>query len=358
MAIGFMPLVVSIAISELFDTEVALYAGTAFALLLLFIWHYINKGKTPHFTLYSSIGILTLYSLLAITRILDFEPQWFPFLLEVGIVIPLMLIYQFREKITTYLYRKNNSSAYKQAAESCLIAIRVLLLFAFIHFIIIVVVEISTLSVVGDASIFWLFRISPIFVFLAAILFNQFGLHYFNKTLANSKYISVVNNKGKVVGKIPRTEAEAFKKTPSPIIRIIPINNGMIYLSRRPETVVTDKDKIDTPMETFLQFDEKVEAGVKRLMERTFQNIDGLSPQFVIKHSFKTEESNRLIFLFTVDITDNTLFCNSNYTEGKLWSLSQIEQNLDKNYFSDCFEQEYDLLLRDIIDIRERYKES
>ena len=72
---------------------------------------------------------------------------------------------------------------------------------------------------------------------------------------------------------------------------------------------------------------------------------------------FQNAVTNLLIYLYLLDINDEALLNNQRFVGGKLWQLQQIEQNIGQNFFSECFENEFDYL-RDIIDIREIYKES
>ncbi|NDV66901.1 hypothetical protein D0T60_16910 [Bacteroides sp. 224] len=346
---------------EFINIHIALSVGAAIGLVLSAITFFSNKYQTPNYILYTCSGILLLYALLYIAGVLTFPTAWGPFLLEVSIVLPLLILYQFRNKfIAYYRYQKNskNKCNLAQGVETSIVSTRVLLIFAIIHFLITIIIELFSLASVGETCRFILFHIMPPLVFILTILFNQYGLRYFNKIMAHTKYISVVNDNGQVLGKVPKVEAAEYKNTyTNPVIRIIPIHDNMIFLSRRPETSILDAGKIDTPMETFLQYNETVEEGVKRLLKQTFPGVGNLSPRFVLKHSLKNEETSRLIFLFTLDIANDKLLCDCHFESGKLWTLSQIEQNIDKNYFSTCFENEFDLL-QDIIDIREKYKVS
>ena len=66
--------------------------------------------------------------------------------------------------------------------------------------------------------------------------------------------------------------------------------------------------------------------------------------------------TNRLIYLFLIEIEDENLLRDKQTRDGKLWTFQQIEHNLDKNFFSCCFENEYEHL-KDVIYTREKYKE-
>ena len=141
----------------------------------------------------------------------------------------------------------------------------------------------------------------------------------------------------------------------NPVIRIAVISNGLLFLSRRSENANFNPDKIDLPMESYLRYEENLEEGVNRTMRRFFPNEDKLEPRFSIKYRFKTEETNRLIYLYILYIEDDKLLCTPKFRDGKLWTFQQIETNLDKNFFGECFEKEYDQLKEAAL-ISEEYK--
>lgn len=73
--------------------------------------------------------------------------------------------------------------------------------------------------------------------------------------------------------------------------------------------------------------------------------------------SFENEATNRLVYLFTLDLDDDSILCNKNFKGGKLWTFQQMEHNLGRNFFSSCLEYEFEHL-EAIIYTREKYKES
>lgn len=73
-------------------------------------------------------------------------------------------------------------------------------------------------------------------------------------------------------------------------------------------------------------------------------------------YHFENKVTNRLIYLFILDVEDDNLLRGKQVKDGKLWTFQQIEHNLGKNFFSCCFENEYEHL-KDVICTREKYKE-
>ena len=88
------------------------------------------------------------------------------------------------------------------------------------------------------------------------------------------------------------------------------------------------------------------------------EDISGyLKPTFTISYHFENEQTNRLVYLFIVDMEDDSILCDPRFKGGKLWTFQQIEHNLGTHFFSECFELEYEHL-KQVIGIREKYKVS
>ena len=115
--------------------------------------------------------------------------------------------------------------------------------------------------------------------------------------------------------------------------------------------------KVDIPMECYLRYGESLEAGATRLINNAFPHEKGIKPEFNIVYHFENEVTNRLIYLFIVDIKDDSILCTPRFKNSKLWNFKQIEENLGKGFFSSCFEDEYEHL-KGVIYIREKYRES
>jgi hypothetical protein len=79
-------------------------------------------------------------------------------------------------------------------------------------------------------------------------------------------------------------------------------------------------------------------------MRRKFPQEAELEPRFSIKYRFKNKDTNRLIYIYILYVDDDSLLYSPRFRDGKLWTFQQIETNLGKNFFGECFENEYDQL--------------
>ena len=204
-----------------------------------------------------------------------------------------------------------------------------------------------------------LYKVFPPVVFVMSILFNQIAIRYFNHLMSHTEYVPIVNTKGDVIGRSLAIEALNYKNAYiNPVIRIAVSTHGMLFLCDRPMNAILDKGKTDIPMECYLRYGESLTEGVNRLVNNALPHAtEDFKPEFNIVYHFENETTNRLIYLFIVDIKDDSILCTPRFKNSKLWSFKQIEENMGKGFFSSCFEDEYEHL-KDVICIREKYRES
>ena len=116
----------------------------------------------------------------------------------------------------------------------------------------------------------------------------------------------------------------------NPVIRITVTSHGMLFLLPRPQCSILEKGKTDILMENYLLYGETLEQGAERILQEI---LPSAPPQ-------------------------NLHFCfmYQKFKGGKLCTFQQIEHNLHRNFFSSCFEREYEHT-KEIIYTREKYKE-
>lgn len=85
-------------------------------------------------------------------------------------------------------------AVFAQGAEAAIVSARVLLLIGFLHFLIISLAILFG-HPLNDTLRYILFRIMPPCVFILGILFNQFGIYYFNKIMSHTVFIPIVTKK-------------------------------------------------------------------------------------------------------------------------------------------------------------------
>ena len=360
MSLGFVPVIISIFLCEIITQDIAIYIGTGIGIIGVFLSHRQKKILIPNFILYLSTAMLILITFASFIPG-DYVPAGaLPLTLEVSILIPMLILFLHKKRIIHHLLEKINTGhkpLYEQGVEAAVVSARIALLLGIFHFIIISITIISK-GPLSSTSSFILYKILPPTLFIITILLNQIAIHFFNHLLSHSEIIPIVNLKGDVIGKMPIMETSNVQNTHiNPVIRIAITTHGMLFLCNRPPTASFEKSKMDIPMETYLKYGETLHTGATRLINATFPHSSHMKPEFNIVYHFQNEMTNRLIYLFIIDMKDDSALTSCRFKNSKLWNFKQIEENLGKDFFSSCFEEEYEHL-KDVICIREKYKES
>ena len=124
---------------------------------------------------------------------------------------------------------------FAQGAEAAIVSSRVILIISLLHFLIIFLAVLVSYPL-GDTTRHILFYVAPPLVFISGILFNQFGIFYFNIVMNHTVFVPIVNTKGDVMGKAIASEAINRKNDYiNPVIRIAVASHGMLFLLPRPQ---------------------------------------------------------------------------------------------------------------------------
>lgn len=344
-ALGFVPALLSILLSMFLPERSATYIGAGIGLLLcLYGWK--HEGKCfPPFILYGTTGVLVLLSLLANWSASLFASSLYPFTLEVCVLLPPFFLLLTQGRLLRR-YEDKPYTPFLQAIEGTVVTTRFALIGFGLHLLLI---AIGLLTMEYPTETVVLFRVMPAMFFLCIIVLNQLSIRYFNQLIKEMIYVPIVNTQGDVIGKM--ATIEAFKpQSPyiHPVVRIATTVQGRIYLLPRPADIAFDPGKTDVLLEGHLLFGESLMQGAERIMQQTFPATATPlpSPRFVFMHHYKDEQTNRLVYLFILELADDSLLTNGAYTGGKLWTLPQIEQNLGCQFFGHCFEREYEELKR------------
>lgn len=363
MSLGFIPVIVTMLLSEFIAADLAVYIGAATGVLSTALYYFMHKPPAIHFILLSSTIILTTFSIIAI--IMGPQNEWpqhlLPLTLEMTIILPLLFLYLNRKRYSTRSYRHKDAEGLKEQVRVTtftLSCIRIFFGLITIHFAFITIGLIFTRSL-DNGYMWFMLHIAPVLVFIFSIIVGQIEVRIL-RTVKAPEFVPVITPQGEVIGKVDKNLADEYKNEhTNPIIRIAVVSHNMLFLSKRSMQRVIDKGKVDTPLETYLLFKEDINSGVERLLKETFpEDWENLKPEFSIKYKFKNEDTDRIVYLFILDLgQEDKILCDPKFEGGKLWTFQQIEFNLEHNYFSEMFENEYDHL-RLIIETREIYKES
>jgi hypothetical protein len=187
-------------------------------------------------------------------------------------------------------------------------------------------------------------------IILATIILAESArLRILDKKLHNEEWLPIITEQGAVTGKVARSVTKDLKnKYMHPIVRIALSYDGKIYLCERKQSYLLSPGLLDYPFEKYVLFGQEIDATVRKCIREKCGDID-IPLRFLLKYVFENDITKRLVFLYTSDIKNETLFNSLNLNGGKLWTISQIDDNMGTGTFSECFELEYEYLKNTVL---------
>ncbi len=359
MSLGLLPAIATMILCEFICQETAIYIGLTLAVIQLYI-HYGRRAKNVNFIL--DITALVLFALTISTFFYkNYCPVgMIPITIESSIIIPLFIIFLHKNRFISFLMHKKkeeNRQYFAQGAEASIVSSRVLFILGGIHFIALTIF--LFIDVGHQPQSHWtMFRLFPILVFIFSILLNQAAINYFNKIVEHTEYYPIVNKYGDVIGKSIKEELlKNGKENIYPLIRIAIIANNELLLCKRPQHVLIEKEKIDVPIEGFLLYNETITQGVQRLLNENLSKVtDDIQPIYHLTYHFKTEETNRLIYFFSIEMDKEQVKNCFKRRDAKFWNMNAIKEKIQTSFFSGLLQEEFEHL-NQVIYTREKYKE-
>jgi hypothetical protein len=171
------------------------------------------------------------------------------------------------------------------------------------------------------------------------------------RNLRREVWLPIVDKAGKVYGKIAESISLPDNQYMHPVIRIALIYKGSIYLSPRNSLYVSEIGKMDYPLERFLRFRESLDDGLQIMLQQI-----GLRARFICR--YVCSNYNRLVYLYICNIPNEKQLEELNLQNGKWWTQKQIEDNLNTNLLSACFEKEYSVLSSTILSAERLMREE
>jgi hypothetical protein len=181
-------------------------------------------------------------------------------------------------------------------------------------------------------------------ILLLVMLFESTRLHILGKKLYREEWLPVVTERGDVTGRVAKSITKELKNWfMHPVVRVVLLHDGKIYLKERDASCLLNPGRLDYPFEKYLKFNHAIDEAARNSLGRECGERE-LPLRFLLKYTFENDATKRLIFLYVAHVTDEETFNSLQLDGGKLWTLAQIEDNMQSGLFSECFEQEFEYL--------------
>jgi hypothetical protein len=177
-------------------------------------------------------------------------------------------------------------------------------------------------------------------LFFFKLLFHHYMIW---KCKKQEKWLPVVDDAGNIIGRVAKSVSlEEPGKFQHPLIRVIVLCNGLMYLKVRGSDSVFEKGKVDHPFEIMIEFGKSIEETIEAVSKRISSDCTG--SRFIIKYRHENDEGKWQVLLYAIELTDENQLGAIDSCDGKLWTIKQIRENIGKSYFSNIFEGEIDFL--------------
>lgn len=166
----------------------------------------------------------------------------------------------------------------------------------------------------------------------------------------------LVDAEGNVIGQATRGECHSGSMLLHPVIHLHVFNNkGELYLQKRSATKDIQPNKWDSSVGGHIDLGETPEIAALREAKEEI-GLNNVSIHYIQKYIIETNIERELTYCFYT-ITDETPSADMDeVTDGRFWSIKEIEEQLDKDIFTPNFELDFKHFLHlGINSLKEKY---
>ena len=278
---------------------------------------------------------------------------------EIIFVLALITARLSRNRIVMQMTKQKNVLMKSFLKESFRVAFQTQYALLF-HLLLVLSVFLFGDTASATANSFVLLMVTQILL-LVIMLMESGRLYILDKRLHKEEWLPVVTESGDVKGRVAKSITRDMKnKFMHPVVRVALIYKGKIYLKERDPSRLLNPGLLDYPFEKYMQYNHEIDESVHNTIVSEC-SVRHIPLRFLLKYTFENETTKRLIFLYVSDFDNEELFNSLQLKGGKLWTESQIEDNMGSNIFSECFELEFEYLKNTVLmanQFREKLKNA
>lgn len=331
---GLLPLLIFIVADEFFDTATSIIIAIAVGIIQA-TWIFIKERRFDYFVLLDT-GLIVLLGSVS----LIFHNDTF-FKIKPGVIEIILCIMLFFMAFAPNTVLKGMMGRYgmpvdfdEQHLSKFRRSLKILGIVFLLHT---VLVFYSAFYMSKEA---WAF-ISGVLFYL---IFAAYMLFEIVKNLIvriTAEWLPIVDEEGKITGKIIRSEAHKNKMYLHPVIHVHIINSkGELFLQKRAANKLVMPGKWDTTVGGHIAWGETIEQAIQRETKEEL-GIELQEVKFLGKYVWESDIERELVYVF-IGHWNAPIFVNKNEVEeGRFWSKNEIKRNKGKGIFTPNFEQEF-----------------
>lgn len=352
-AMGMLPLLLFMFLDNFFSYMISFIICISLCFGCIVLFEFLKKDRVYQFMLLPSAVTLVLYSVFLCLKL---EPVLFiysPLITELLLVVTLSII-GFTKRVVLRHIRDSKYPPFKRTLlrtslnEFYFLAQLVQGVYT-LHLFIILFYSILPDSMQDMRTERFLNRELGIVIGVLVIIYEQIRLSLMKGSLTKEMWVPVLNDNGNVIGCIARSVSRTLpKKYYHPIVRVVVVYNGMLYLMKRSKSEFVSPGTMDHPFQRYVLFRHSIKSTVSEAIGALAQERS-ISPRCLIRYVFENEKVKHLVSLYVISLKREDQLKYFSGKNGKLWTTKQIEENLDSGIFSEYFVKEFSYLQNTIL---------
>jgi isopentenyldiphosphate isomerase len=163
------------------------------------------------------------------------------------------------------------------------------------------------------------------------------------------EWLPLVNDQGAIIGQAPRSACHAGTQMLHPVVHLHVLNHQKhIYLQKRPMNKMVQPGKWDTAVGGHISVGETLETALKREAWEEI-GLTQFSAKLVKTYRWDSEIESELVYVFVTNDFKSIHLHSDEVVEGRFWTPKQIESNIGLGILTPNFEQEYQLLKKQLL---------
>ncbi len=337
---GFIPLFVFIAADEIWGTKIGLFVAIGIGIIEM-AWVGLKEKRFDKFILFDTL-LLVILGAVSIWLNNDIFFKLKPGLIEL-ILVAILAVSAFSGVNLVELMSKRylkgatfNEEQEKQMRKSLKILFFIFTAHTFLVFY-------ATFYMSKEA---WAFISGGLFYILfgAYFLFEIIRQKRKQKELANEEWVPLVDEKGNITGKAPRSQVHNGSRLLHPVVHMHVINNKKaVLLQKRPAFKLIQPNKWDTAVGGHISAGETLEQALKKEAYEEIGLTD-FSAKLHKVYRWNSEVESELVYLFITHDYQNYHVHSDEVEEARFWTKNQIEKQMGQSVFTPNLEYELNLL--------------
>lgn len=359
-SIGLLPIILFMFLDNYFDYRLSFVVAVAFCVISFFAYYLLRKDRKYMYMLVPTIATFILYSLFMCLRIYPILYVYSSLVIELLLVGVLAVAGIFKQRMFRLIRESDANKFEKNRMRNLLnefyfIAPIVKRIYM-IHLFSVLVYGLLPDSMQSITFERFLLRSLPVIIGICIILFEQLRLFLLLYQLENETWLPVLSDEGRVIGRIASSVSKSVpKKYYHPVLRVMIVCDGKLFLTRRDFRAYVSPGKWDTPLYCHIKFRQTIEDSLYSLAANLMDKYS-IVPHLLVRYIHETEKVKHQVSLYMVNVTNSQL-ADLNISNGKLWTFGQIKSDIENGIFSEYFNEEYSYLSNTIM-LAEQYRNA